>query len=59
MSALTVYVDGIGFWAPGLADWSAFSRAVEQDDFALPETPSRPAPGTLPPTERRARRNPC
>ena len=53
MSALTVYVDGIGFWAPGLADWAAFSRAVEHDDFALPETATRPAPGALPPTERR------
>jgi hypothetical protein len=53
MAALTVYVDGIGFWAPGLADWSAFARAVAHDDFALPETPTRPSPGALPPTERR------
>jgi hypothetical protein len=53
MAALTVYVDGIGFWAPGLPDWSAFSRAVEHDDFALPETSARPAPAALPPTERR------
>jgi hypothetical protein len=53
MSALTVYVEGIGFWAPGLADWAAFSRAIAHDDFALPETPTRPAPGALPPTERR------
>ncbi|MET0231493.1 MAG: beta-ketoacyl synthase chain length factor [Rhodanobacteraceae bacterium] len=53
MSTLTVYLDGIGFWAPGLADWAAFSHAVEHDDFALPETPTRPAPGALPPTERR------
>ena len=53
MNALTVYVDGIGLWAPGLADWAAFLRAVGNDDFALPETPSRPSPGALPPTERR------
>jgi hypothetical protein len=53
MAALTVYVDGIGFWAPGLADGPAFARAVENDDFALPETPARPSPGALPPTERR------
>ena len=53
MGALTVYVDGIGFWAPGLADWAAFARAVEHDDFALPEIPVRPSPGALPPTERR------
>ena len=53
MNALTVYVDGIGLWAPGLADWAAFARAVDNDDFALPETPSRPSPGALPPTERR------
>lgn len=53
MAALTVYVDGIGFWAPGLPDWEAFVRAVANDDFALPDTPSRPSPGALPPTERR------
>jgi hypothetical protein len=53
MDALIVHVDGIGFWAPGLADWSAFSRAVEHDDFALPETRPRPSPGALPPAERR------
>ncbi|HVT31832.1 MAG TPA: beta-ketoacyl synthase chain length factor, partial [Rhodanobacteraceae bacterium] len=53
MDALIVHVDGIGFWTPGLADWAAFSRAVEQDEFAMPEKPSRPAPGALPPAERR------
>lgn len=53
MSALTVYVDGIGFWAPGLADWNALAHAVAEDDCVLPETPSRPSPGALPPTERR------
>jgi hypothetical protein len=53
MDALTVHLDGLGFWAPGLADWAAFARAVEHDDFTLPETSTRPAPATLPPTERR------
>jgi hypothetical protein len=53
MDALTAYIDGIGFWAPGLPDWPAFARAVAADDYARPETPSRPSPGALPPTERR------
>lgn len=53
MGTLTVYVDGIGFWAPGLADWAALMRATEHDDFAVPEASTRPSPGALPPTERR------
>jgi hypothetical protein len=53
VDALIVHVDGIGFWAPGLADWSAFSGAAERDDFAMPEVRSRPAAGALPPAERR------
>jgi hypothetical protein len=53
MDALIVHIGGIGLWTPGLADWSAFSRAVERDDFTMPEMPSRPAPAALPPTERR------
>jgi hypothetical protein len=53
VDALIVHVDGIGFWAPGLADWSTFSHAVERDDFSMPQTRSRPAPGAVPPAERR------
>ena len=28
MNALTVYIDGIGLWAPGIADWPEFLRAL-------------------------------
>ncbi|HSS06978.1 MAG TPA: beta-ketoacyl synthase chain length factor [Rhodanobacteraceae bacterium] len=53
MDALIVYVDGIGFWAPGIADWPSFERALERDDYVVPETTARPSPAALPPTERR------
>ena len=53
MDALIVYVDGIGFWTPGIPDWPAFERALERDDFTLPQTATRPSPDALPPTERR------
>jgi hypothetical protein len=53
MDALTVYVDGIGFWAPGIPDWPSMLRALDGDGFEMPETATRPAPGILPPTERR------
>jgi hypothetical protein len=53
MDALTVYIDGIGFWAPGIPDWSSMLRVIESDDFVMPETSARPSPSALPPTERR------
>ena len=53
MDALTVYVDGIGFWAPGIADWPSMLRVLDGDDFEMPETSARPSPGILPSTERR------
>jgi hypothetical protein len=58
MDALTVHIDGIGFWTQGLPDWTAFARVADkgdadEDDFALPEIPSCPSPGALPPAERR------
>jgi hypothetical protein len=53
MGALTVYIDGIGFWAPGIPDWPSLLGVLERDDFAMPDTNARPSPSTLPPTERR------
>ena len=51
METLIVHVDGIGFWAPGIADWNAFVRVVA-DGHAIGET-TRLSPDTLPPAERR------
>jgi hypothetical protein len=51
MEALIVYVDGIGFWAPGIPDWNAFVRVVV-DGEPIGET-TRLSPDALPPAERR------
>src|SRR6478752_2947436 len=39
MRTLTVFVDGIGIWAPGITDWAALVRVL--------------GAGNIPPTERR------
>src|SRR5437868_167965 len=53
MRTLTVYVDGIGLWAPGIEDWSALQRVLSAGDIASPDANAKPAPAILPPTERR------
>jgi beta-ketoacyl synthase-like protein len=53
MDILTVYVDGIGFWAPGLADWAAAERALCADVAPQTDANARPSACALPPTERR------
>lgn len=53
MRTLTVYVDGIGVWAPGIADWAALQRVLATGDIVTPEANAKPAPAILPPTERR------
>ena len=51
MSALDVYVDGIGVWSPQLADFASLRSVL---DGSSPEPPpSRPAAPTLPANERR------
>ena len=50
---LTAWIDGIGFIAPGLPDWTS-ARAVLRGEAALAAAPSvLPAPSLLPPAERR------
>ena len=52
--ALTVYVDGIGFWAPGIRGLGrAAARARRRRTFARPKRHAKPSPAILPPTERR------
>jgi len=53
MDTLTVYVDGIGFWAPGLADWPAAERALNADIAPQTDASARPSASVLPPNERR------
>jgi Beta-ketoacyl synthase, N-terminal domain len=48
---LSVWVDGVGLWAPGLPDWAAF-RAWLRGEQAKSEL-ARPQADTLPPNERR------
>lgn len=51
MSALSVYVEGIGVWSTRLADFAALGSYLAGES---PEPPSaRPAAATLPPNERR------
>lgn len=53
MSALTVYIDGIGFWAPRLPGWEAAREILRGDAQALREPAPSPAPALLAPNERR------
>ncbi|HEY6893374.1 MAG TPA: beta-ketoacyl synthase chain length factor [Rhodanobacteraceae bacterium] len=53
MRTLTVYVDGIGIWAPGIEDWAALTRVLSAGDIVTPDSNAKPAPAILPPTERR------
>lgn len=50
-AALTVWVRGIGAWAPGAGDWNAFRDIVA--GAAEPGASTRPAADILPPNERR------
>jgi hypothetical protein len=53
MDALTVYLDGIGLWAPGVSDWALLKRLLESGETAPHDPNARPSPSALPPTERR------
>lgn len=51
MSALRVYVEGIGLWSPQLADFAALRALLA--GATPPAPPPRPAAAVLPPNERR------
>ncbi|WP_101927347.1 MULTISPECIES: beta-ketoacyl synthase chain length factor [Luteimonas] len=52
MSVLSATIAGVGFWAPGLPDWTAARAFVA--DGRLPEgAPAKPSPQLLAPNERR------
>jgi len=53
IAPLTAWIEGIGFLAPGMPDWST-ARAVLRGEAPLTAAPSvLPAPSILPPAERR------
>ncbi len=53
MQDSSVYVDGIGLWAPRLPGWEA-ARSILRGEAEAPSAPApRPAPALLAPTERR------
>jgi hypothetical protein len=51
MTALRIYVEGMGLWSPQLGDFDALRRLLAGDTPAPPAT--RPAAATIPPKERR------
>ena len=53
MDGLIVYVDGIGFWAPGLEDWPHAERVLNGEAFAIADANAKPSPASLAPAERR------
>ncbi|HET6631820.1 MAG TPA: beta-ketoacyl synthase chain length factor [Rhodanobacteraceae bacterium] len=54
MSApLTVFVEGLGLWTPGLPDWERFAGVLRGDGAPLADMPARPAPACLASGERR------
>lgn len=50
---MRVYVSGIGVIGPGIADWNAAREVLRGAQQYQPTAFSPPAPGILPPTERR------
>lgn len=53
MTSLAVQIEGIGFWAPGWPDWDSACAGLRRGDAPRADSPARPAPGLLPPVERR------
>lgn len=52
MRPLTVYLDGVGFWSPGLPGWAG-ARAALRGEAEPGPAAARPAPALLPAAERR------
>ena len=51
MSALQVYVEGVGLWSPGLGDFAALRAQLE--GTPVEALANRPRADMLPPNERR------
>ncbi|MEP7042347.1 MAG: beta-ketoacyl synthase chain length factor [Dokdonella sp.] len=53
MEGLIAYIDGIGWWSPGVPDWEHAARLLRGEDTATSDAAAKPAATVLPPTERR------
>lgn len=53
MDALTVHLEGIGWWSPQWPTWAAAARALRGDAASAEAGVARPAAGVLAPGERR------
>jgi hypothetical protein len=53
MSALTVYIDGLGLYGPGMNGWAHAREVLCGMQPAQPVAPVLPVPDALPPAERR------
>jgi len=48
-----VYIDGVGLWSPGLADWSQARSVLRGESAFVPGPDVLPSPAALPAAERR------
>lgn len=53
IDSLVVFVEGIGWWSPDLADWTAAAQALRENRVPQIQTVARPGAAILPPNERR------
>lgn len=54
MDALTVYIEGIGWWSPGIGDWAQLAARLRAGEGLPVEATATRAPASvLPPNERR------
>lgn len=53
MDALTVHLEGIGWWSPQWPNWAAAARALRGEAVSPEAAAARPAAGVLAPSERR------
>jgi hypothetical protein len=53
MTALAASLKGIGVLGPGMSDWAATAAILREEAAYQPATTVLPAPGVLPPAERR------
>ena len=53
MEGLIAYIDGIGWWSPGVPDWAQAKHLLRGDEAVSSDASAKPAANVLPPTERR------
>jgi len=53
MEGLIAYIDGIGWWSPGVPDWTQAAYLLRGEEIAAPDASAKPAANVLLATERR------